>query len=156
MYDTMIGIDLAKNVFVLHGASMTGEVKFRKKIGRGQFLRFMEAQPPCVAVMESCGSAHFWARELVKFGHAVKLIAPQYVRPFVKRQKNDAADAEAIVAAAQRPEMRFVDQRRKLSKQERSYSVHASASSTSAPNWSMLCVPRSTNSVMSFRWGSVM
>jgi transposase len=67
MYDTMIGIDH-------HGASMTGEVKFRKKIGRGQFLRFMEAQPPCVAVMESCGSAHFWARELVKFGHAVKLM----------------------------------------------------------------------------------
>ena len=109
MYDTMIGIDLAKNVFQLHGASMMGEVKFRKKIGRGQFLRFMEAQPPCVAVMESCGSAHFWARELVKFGHAVKLIAPQYVRPFVKRQKNDAADAEAIVTAAQRPEMRFVE-----------------------------------------------
>jgi transposase len=105
----MIGIDLAKNVFQLHGASMMGEVKFRKKIGRGQFLRFMEAQPPCVAVMESCGSAHFWARELVKFGHAVKLIAPQYVRPFVKRQKNDAADAEAIVTAAQRPEMRFVE-----------------------------------------------
>ena len=88
---------------------MMGEVKFRKKIGRGQFLRFMGAQPPCVAVMESCGSAHFWARELVKFGHAVKLIAPQYVRPFVKRQKNDAADAEAIVTAAQRPEMRFVE-----------------------------------------------
>ncbi|MEX2745781.1 IS110 family transposase [Rhizobium mongolense] len=83
--------------------------KVPQEIGRGQFLRFMEAQPPCVAVMESCGSAHFWARELVKFGHAVKLIAPQYVRPFVKRQKNDAADAEAIVAAAQRPEMRFVD-----------------------------------------------
>ena len=104
MYDTMIGIDLAKKCISASRGIDDGEVKFRKKIGRGQFLRFMGAQPPCVAVMESCGSAHFWARELVKFGHAVKLIAPQYVRPFVKRQKNDAADAEAIVAAAQRPE----------------------------------------------------
>lgn len=108
MKDTMIGVDLAKNVFQLHGASMTGEVRFRKKLTRPQFIRFMAEHPAAVVVMEACGGASFWARELVKAGHEVKLIAPQYVKPFVKRQKNDAADAEAIVVAAQRPEMRFV------------------------------------------------
>ncbi|MBC6718282.1 IS110 family transposase [Aurantimonas sp. DM33-3] len=109
MKDTMIGVDLAKNAFQLHGASMTGQVKFRKKLTRLQFLKFMAEQLPTVVVMEACGSASYWAREMVKFGHEVKLIAPQYVRPFVKRQKNDMADAEAIVIAAQRPEMRFVE-----------------------------------------------
>src|SRR3546814_595711 len=69
----------------------------------------MAEQPPAVVVMEACGSAHYWAREMIRLGHEVKLIAPQYVRPFVKRQKNDAADAEANVIAAQRPEMRFVE-----------------------------------------------
>lgn len=108
MKDIMIGVDLAKNVFQLHGASMTGEVRFRKKLSRPQFLSFMVEHPAAVVVMEACGGASYWARELVKAGHEVKLIAPQYVKPFVKRQKNDAADAEAIVVAAQRPEMRFV------------------------------------------------
>ena len=109
MKDTMIGVDLAKSVFQLHGASMTGQMKFRKKLTRALLLRFMAEQPPAVVVMEACGSASYWARELIKLGHEVRLIAPQYVRPFVKRQKNDAADAEAIVVAAQRPEMRFVE-----------------------------------------------
>ncbi|BCH26772.1 IS110 family transposase [Mesorhizobium sp. L-8-3] len=108
MNDTMIGVDLAKNVFQLHGATMTGHLRFRKKLTRSRFRQFMASQPPAVVVMEACGSASYWAREMVKLGHEVKLIAPQYVRPFVKRQKNDAADAEAIVVAAQRPEMRFV------------------------------------------------
>ena len=107
--DTMIGVDLAKNVFQLHGASTTGHLKFRKKLTREQFRRFMTEQPPAVVAMEACGSAHYWARELEKLGHEVKLIAVQYVKPFVKRHKNDAADAEAIVIAAQRPEMRFVE-----------------------------------------------
>ncbi|MEC5325925.1 IS110 family transposase, partial [Aurantimonas sp. A3-2-R12] len=109
MKDTMIGVDLAKNAFQLHGASMTGQLKFRKKLTRLQFLKFMSEQPLAVVVMEACGSASYWAREMAKLGHEVKLIAPQYVRPFVKRQKNDMADAEAIVIAAQRPEMRFVE-----------------------------------------------
>lgn len=109
MTDTMIGVDLAKNVFQLHGATMAGEVKFRKKLSRGQFLRFMSEQPPALVVIEACGSANYWARELVKIGHDVRLIAPQYVRPFVKRQKNDATDAEGIVIAARQPEMRFVE-----------------------------------------------
>jgi transposase len=108
MMDTMIGVDLAKNVFQLHGASMTGHLKFRKKVTRLQFRQFMSEHAPAVVVMEACGSASYWARELIKLGHEVRLIAPQYVRPFVKRQKNDAADAEAMVVAAQRPEMRFV------------------------------------------------
>lgn len=108
MKDTMIGVDLAKRVFQVHGASMTGHVKFRKKLSRDQFRKFMAEQSGCVVVFEACGSASYWAREMEKLGHEAKLIAPQYVRPFVKRQKNDAADAEAIVIAAQRPEMRFV------------------------------------------------
>ena len=105
----MIGVDLAKNVFQLHGASMAGHLKFRKKLTRLQFHKFMSEQGPAEVVMEACGSAHYWAREMIKLGHEVKLIAPQYVKPFVKRQKNDVADAEAIVVAAQRPEMRFVE-----------------------------------------------
>lgn len=105
----MIGVDLAKNVFQLHGASMTGQLRFRKKLSRQNFSKFMAEHPPALVVMEACGSAHYWAREMVRLGHEVKLIAAQYVRPFVKRQKNDATDAEAIVIAAQRPEMRFVE-----------------------------------------------
>lgn len=104
----MIGVDLAKRVFQVHGATMRGEVQFRRKLTREQFRAFMAAQAPSVVVFEACGSASYWAREMAALGHEVRLIAPQYVRPFVKRQKNDAADAEAIVVAAQRPEMRFV------------------------------------------------
>ncbi|MEJ6012205.1 IS110 family transposase [Novosphingobium aquae] len=107
--DTMIGVDLAKAVFQVHGASLTGQERFRKKLSRQSFPKFMADQPPAIVVLEACGSAHYWARELIRLGHEVKLIAPHYVRPFVKRQKNDAADAEAIVIAAQRPEMRFVE-----------------------------------------------
>ena len=108
--DRMIGVDLAKSVFQLHGASMVGELRFRKKLTRSQFERFMAGHTPAVVVvMEACGGAHFWARRMQEMGREVRLIAPQYVRPFVKRQKNDAADAEAIVIAAQRPEMRFVE-----------------------------------------------
>lgn len=106
--DTMIGVDLAKSVFQLHGTSMNGELRFQRKVSRQAFVTFMAKQPASHIVMEACGSAHYWARVLCGFGHEVKLIAPRYVRPFVKRQKNDAADAEAIVVAAQRPEMRFV------------------------------------------------
>ena len=108
MKDTIIGVDLAKRVFQLHGATTTGHVEFRKKLTREQFRRFMAEHPPCVVVFEACGSASYWAREMAKLGHDAKLIAPQYVKPFVKRQKNDSADAEAIVIAARQPEMRFV------------------------------------------------
>lgn len=108
MNDTIIGVDLAKRVFQLHGTDQVGNVKFRKKLTRVQFQKFMTEQFGCTVVLEACGSANYWARELVAMGHCVKLIAPQYVKPFVKRQKNDAADAEAIAIAARQPEMRFV------------------------------------------------
>ncbi|WP_444465056.1 IS110 family transposase [Rhodobacter capsulatus] len=108
MQDTMIGVDLAKRVFQLHGASMAGQVMFRKKLTQDQFHAFMAQHPACLVVFEACGSASYWAREMAALGHEAKLIAPQYVRPFVKRQKNDANDAEAIVIAARQPEMRFV------------------------------------------------
>jgi transposase len=101
-------LDLAKNVFQMHGADASGAVLFRKKLRRDQVLKFIAAQPTCTVAMEACASSHYWGREIGRLGHAVRLIAPDYVKPFVKRQKNDAADAEAICEAAQRPTMRFV------------------------------------------------
>lgn len=109
MLSMMIGVDLAKNVFQVHVASRAGEVQHRKKLSRKQFSAFMAQQEPSLVIFEACGSAHYWAREMEALDHEVRLIAPQYVRPFVKRQKNDAADAEAIVIAARQPEMRFVE-----------------------------------------------
>lgn len=94
---SIIGVDLAKNVFQLHGASVDGAVLFRKKLSRPQFARFMAEHPCCIVAMEACAGAHHWAREMTRHGHKVRLIAPHYVKPFVKRQKNDVADAEAIV-----------------------------------------------------------
>ena len=106
---TIIGVDLAKNVFQLHGAAEDGSVVFRRKLSRLQFGKFMASHPPCVVAMEACGSSHYWARQMARLGHEPRLIAPSYVKPFIKRQKNDAADAEAIVEATQRPTMRFVE-----------------------------------------------
>lgn len=103
-----IGLDLAKNVFQVHGASGSGSVVLRKQLRRGQVLKFFAGLPRCLVAMEACGSAHYWAREIGRLGHEVRMIPPAYVKPFVKRQKNDMADAEAICEAAQRPTMRFV------------------------------------------------
>lgn len=105
----IIGIDLAKRVFQLHRACANGTVVFRKKLTRIQLLAFMSQQSACIVAMEACATAHSWGRQFEKLGHTVRLIAPNYVKPFVKRQKNDVADAEAIVEAASRPTMRFVE-----------------------------------------------
>ena len=104
----IIGIDLAKRSFQLHGARSDGSVAFRRKVSREKLLYFLGAPQRCVVAMEACASAHHWGREILKLGHDVRLVPPIYVKPFVKRQKNDAADAEAICEAAQRPTMRFV------------------------------------------------
>src|SRR3954462_12234125 len=103
-----VGLDLAKHVFQLHGADSAGAVVFRKKPRRGQLLAFLATLPPCTVAMEAWPSAHYWGREIAKLGHTVKLIPPAYVKPYVKRHKNDMADAKAICEAAQRPSMRFV------------------------------------------------
>lgn len=105
---SIIAIDLAKRIFHLHGAAPDGSVLFRKKLSRGQLLAFLADQPPCAVAMEACVTAHGWGREIEQLGHRVRLIPPAYVKPFVKRQKNDTADAEAIAEAALRPTMRFV------------------------------------------------
>jgi transposase len=105
---TTIGLDIAKNVFHAHGADERGHALFSKRITRGKLLDFFASQPRCIVALEACGGAHHWARELIHLGHEVRLIPPKYVKPFVKRSKNDAIDAEAICEAAQRPSMRFV------------------------------------------------
>lgn len=105
---TTIGIDLAKSVFQLHGVDGDGAVAFRRKLRRSAVLDFLRDLPPCLVGLEACATAHFWAREIGALGHEVRLIPPTYVKPYVKRQKNDAADAEAICEAVTRPNMRFV------------------------------------------------
>ncbi|SDY84931.1 IS110 family transposase [Citreimonas salinaria] len=104
-----IGLDLAKDVFQVHGISANGRVIFNKKVKRAKLLQFFESLPPCVVGMEACGSAHHWGRELRKLGHDVRLMPASYVKPYVKRGKTDAVDAEAICEAVRRPTMRFVE-----------------------------------------------
>lgn len=103
-----IGVDLAKNVFQVHGVDAEGEVVFRRQLRRGQVLPFLRKQPACLVGMEACATAHHWAREIGALGHEVRLMPPRYVKPYVKRNKNDLADAAAICEAVTRPTMRFV------------------------------------------------
>ena len=105
---TTAGVDLAKNVIQVHGADDHGKAVMKKPFKRSQVLPFFARLEPCLIGMEACGSAHYWARKLTAFGHTVKLMAPQFVKPYVKTNKNDAADAEAICEAVRRPNMRFV------------------------------------------------
>src|SRR5499426_1227400 len=105
---TIIGIDVAKRGFQIHAASKEGRPVLRKKVSRAQLLGFLAKQPPSIVAMEACATAHEWGRAISGLGHDVRLVPPIYVKPFVRRQKNDAADAEAIAEAASRPTMRFV------------------------------------------------
>ena len=108
MQVTTIGLDLAKSVFQVHGTDSRGRVVLRKRLTRGKLLEFFANLPACLVGMEACGGAHHWARELRALGHEVRLMPPQYVKPYVKRNKHDRADAEAICEAMRRPNMRFV------------------------------------------------
>ena len=105
---TTIGLDLAKNLFQVHGVDERGRAVLRKALKRADVVSFFAKLLPCLVGMEACGSAHFWARKLCEFGHTVRLMAPQFVKPYVKSNKNDARDAEAICEAVARPNMRYV------------------------------------------------
>jgi transposase len=108
MQITTIGLDIAKHIFQVHAADAAGSVVLRKRLRRSQVLEFFAGLPGCLVGIEACASAHHWAREISALGHDVRLMPPQYVQPYVKRHKNDAADAEAICEAVTRPTMRFV------------------------------------------------
>jgi transposase len=108
---TTVGLDLAKHVFQVHGVDASGRIVVAKAIRRNKLLEFFASLPPCLVGLEASGSAHHWARELVKLGHDARMMPPAYVKPYVRRQKNDAADAAAICEAVMRPSMRFVGMR---------------------------------------------
>ena len=105
---TTIGLDIAKSVFQVHGVDAAGQVVIRRQLKRRYVLMFFQNLPPCLVGIEACASAHHWSRELKALGHRARLIPPACVKPYVKRHKNDAADAEAICEAVSRPNMRFV------------------------------------------------
>ncbi len=105
---TTVGLDIAKSVFQVHGVDVQGNAVVRRQLKRRYVLAFFKKLPPCLVGIEACATSHHWSRELQALGHTVRLIPPAYVKPYVKRQKNDAADAEAICEAVQRPSMRFV------------------------------------------------
>jgi len=119
---TTIGLDLAKSVFQVHGVDATGQVVVRRALRRAQMVPFFARLPSCLIGIEACGTSHFWARELIKLGHQVRLMPPAYVKPYVKRGKTDAADAEAVCEAVTRPTMRFVPV--KSAEQQAALSMH--------------------------------
>jgi transposase len=108
MQVSTVGLDIAKHVFQVHGVDDHGRTVLRRKVSRGQLLKLFAGLDPCLIGMEACATAHHWARELGALGHEVRLMPPAYVKAYVKRHKNDAADAEAICEAVTRPTMRFV------------------------------------------------
>jgi len=106
---TTIGLDIAKSIFQVHGIDATGDIVVRRRLSRARVAPFFEKLAPCLVGIEACATSHHWARELRKLGHDVRLMPPSYVKAYVKRQKNDTADAEAICEAVTRPTMRFVE-----------------------------------------------
>ena len=137
---TTIGLDLAKHVFQVHGVDAAGECVLRKQLRRGQVVAFFAALPRCLIGLEACATAHHWARELQAVGHEVRLMPAQYVKAYVKRNKNDAADAEAICEAVGRPSMRFVAIKTASSKPPCCCTTAGSGWFASAQAWSMRCV----------------
>ena len=140
---TTIGLDLAKHVFQVHGVDAEGGTVLRKQLRRAQVLAFFSRLPPCLVGLEACATAHYWARELRALGHEVRLMPAQYVKAYIKRNKHDAADAEAICEAVQRPTMRFVpvktaeQQATQLLHRGREQLVHATGRElSSVPGWS--------------------
>ena len=128
---TTVGLDIAKSVFQVHGVDATGTVLIRRQLKRRHVLPFFQRLAACVVGMEACATSHHWSRQLRALGHTVRLMPPAYVKPYVKRQKNDAADAEAICEAVTRANMRFV---RRLSSRPASCSTgHAISSFASRP-----------------------
>jgi transposase len=126
---TTIGFDIAKSVFQVHGVDAAGQVVFRRQLKRRQVIAFFQKLPPCLVGIEACASSHYWSRELRALGHSVRLMPPAYVRPYVKRQKNDMADAEAICEAVTRANMRFVPTKTP----EQQMMLHRNAPSLHAP-----------------------
>jgi transposase len=106
---TTVGLDIAKSVFQVHGVDAEGQVVIRRQLKRRYVVAFFQKLPPCLVGIEACASSHHWSRELQALGHSVRLMPPAYVKPYVKRQKNDATDAEAICEAVTRANMRFVE-----------------------------------------------
>ena len=123
---SMIGLDLAKNVFQVHGIDASGGVVLQRQLKRGAVEKFFAQLPPCTVGVEACGSAHHWARVIGRYGHQVRLMPPAYVKPYVKRNKNDGRDAEAICEAVGRPTMRFVPV--KSVEQQATLAVHSTRS----------------------------
>lgn len=119
---SIIGIDIAKRIFQFHGVNKNGKAVLKKRLMRNQVLTFMANPPKCMVGIEACGGTNHWARELSRLGHEVKLMAPQFVKPYVKTNKNDEADAEAICEAVARPSMRFVPI--KMIEQQDMLSIH--------------------------------
>ena len=105
---TTVGVDIAKSVFQVHGVDADGNIVIRRQVKRRYVLAFFQKLPPCLVGIEACASSHYWSRELQALGHTVRLMPPAYVKPYVKRHKNDSTDAEAICEAVTRPNMRFV------------------------------------------------
>src|SRR5580658_3183868 len=143
---TTIGLDLTKNVFQVHAVDQAGNVVVRKRIRRGQVLAFFSGIPTCLVGLEACATAHHWARELIALGHDARLMPPNYVKAYVKRNKHDLADAEAICEAVRRPSMRFVPL--KTTEQQSALMMHRARDLLIRQRtcWSMLCVGTWRNS----------
>ena len=142
---TTVGLDIAKSVFQVHAIDADGQVVVRRQLKRAQLLRFFGELPPALVGIEACSTAHHWARELQRFGHDVRLLPPAYVKPYVKRQKNDAADAEAIAEAVTRPTMRFVPI--KTVEQQSAATLHRSRPLGQAADHVAACRPRPSGRV---------